>query len=31
LRAIPNGVPRFFFPAAVWRARDAVRDLLFAE
>ena len=28
---IPNGVPRFFFPAAVWRARDAERDLLFAE
>jgi hypothetical protein len=27
---IPNEAPRFFFPAAVWRARDAVRDLLFA-
>jgi hypothetical protein len=30
-RVIPNGVPRFFFPAAVWRARDAERDLLSAE
>jgi len=30
-RVIPNGVPRFFFPAAGWRARDAERDLLFAE
>src|SRR5271168_4855482 len=27
-RVIPNEVPRFFFPAAVWRARDAERDLL---
>ena len=26
---IPNEVPRFFFTAAVWRARDAERDLLF--
>jgi hypothetical protein len=25
-----NAVPRFFFPAAVWRARDAERDLLLA-
>src|SRR5208282_4811888 len=31
LRVVPNGVPRFFFPAALWRARDAQRDLLFAE
>jgi hypothetical protein len=28
-RVIPNGVPRFFVPAEVWRARDAARDLLF--
>jgi len=26
-----NAVPRFFFPAAVWRARDGKRDLLSAE
>jgi len=30
-RVIPNEVPRFFFPAAFWRARDAERDLLFAQ
>jgi len=30
-RVIPNGLPRFFFPAAVRRARDVARDLLFAE
>jgi hypothetical protein len=28
---IPNEVPRFFFPAALWRARDAERDLLSEE
>jgi hypothetical protein len=27
---IPTEVPRFFFPAALWRARDAGRDLLSA-
>jgi hypothetical protein len=31
VRVIPNGVPRFFFPAAFGRARDAQRDLLFVE
>ena len=30
-RVIPNEVPRFFFPAAVRRARDAERDLFFAN
>ena len=28
---IPNDVPRFFFRAEFWRARDAVRDLLFVH
>ena len=28
-RVIPNEVPRIFFPVAVWRARDAERDLAF--
>jgi hypothetical protein len=27
-RVIANAVPRFLFPAAVWRARDAERDAL---
>src|SRR6202167_2188858 len=27
-RGFPNEVPHFFFPAAVWRARDAARDVL---
>src|SRR5271168_2913991 len=31
MRVIPNEVPRFFFPAALWRARDAERDLLFTK
>jgi hypothetical protein len=31
LRVISNAVPRFFFPAAVWRARDVERDLLFSD
>jgi hypothetical protein len=31
LGVIPTVVPRFFFPAAVWRARDGETDLLFAE
>src|SRR5271170_2872894 len=30
-RVIPTAVPRFFFRAGLWRARDGVRDLLFAH
>jgi hypothetical protein len=30
-RVIPNVVPRFFFPAEVWRAWDTARDLLFTS
>jgi hypothetical protein len=28
---IPNEVPRFFFTATFWRARDADKDLLSAK